>query len=385
MKLPLSVVIPVYNAAPFLYRCLDSVLGQTCQVEAVICVDDGSTDESLDILREYERIYESVHVIHKENGGHTSARKTGLKYVVTPYTTFADADDWIEPEMYETLMDAVLRYDADIVSSGYFRDFDHRQEIMRNAIVPGVYTGEKLLWLKQQVFPTDGTGRWRWDLLLWDKIFRTDLVRACQRDVDESIRFGEDNAVVWPALLQADAVVETGRAFYHYCWHEDSVMEQMDEQTDRASFNALLSYLSSKLLPMYDQVGNIADQLRVFVAGHLYTNGQWETCAELYGDVLKPFGVLPGDARIALYGAGKFGRKLKAYLEEHGYDVILWVDQTQINEHVQRPSALLHVDYDILLIGVWKWKALSDIEQKLIALGVPKERIRRVTMERILE
>ena len=95
-KLPLSVIIPVYNAAPYLRFCLDSILGQTIPAEVIICVDDGSTDESLDILQEYASIWESVHIVRKKNGGQTSARKAGLAAVRTLYTAFVDADDWIE-------------------------------------------------------------------------------------------------------------------------------------------------------------------------------------------------------------------------------------------------------------------------------------------------
>lgn len=384
-NLPLSVIIPVYNAVPYLRACLDSVLGQTCPVEAVICVDDGSTDASLGILREYEAAWESVHVIHKPNGGQTSARKAGLEIVTTPYTTFVDADDWIEPQMYEVLMEAAVRENADIVSSGYFLDFGHRQDIVINAVAPGRYEGTVLRKLQRSVIPTDGLGEWRYDLLLWDKIFRTDFLRPFQMDVDERIRVGEDNAVVWPALLQAKRVFETGRAYYHYCQRSNSVMNDAEMKEGLVSFRELRRYLSARLLPMHDRVENIAKQLRMFETNSIYSAGRWCECKELFGAVLRPFGGLPKGSRVALYGAGKFGRRIKSYLEAQGVEIVTWVDQMQSGTDVQCPSALIGASFDFLLVGALKRDAVQGILARLGALGVPAEKIRRMTAERILE
>lgn len=384
-KLPLSVIIPVYNAAPYLRTCLDSVLGQTCPAESVICVDDGSTDASSDILREYEETWESVHVVRKENGGQTSARKAGLEVVTTPYVTFVDADDWIERQMYEVLTKVAVRENADIVSSGYFMDFEQRQDIVVNEVKPGFYAGASLRRLQQSVFPTDGLGNWRFDLLMVDKIFSTDFIRPFQMEVDERIRVGEDNAVVWPALLQATRVVETGKAYYHYCWHADSVMHDADMRGGKVSFEVLRDYLSTKLLPMCERVQNIPEQLRIFETNTIYSAGRWDECKELFSDVLRPFGDIPKDAHIALYGAGKFGQKIKAYLEEHGYHVVIWVDQGQRTVGVQRPSALIGTPYDLLLIGALKRDAVQSIMSCLGALGIPAGKIRQITAERILE
>ncbi len=384
-KLPLSVIIPVYNAAPYLRFCLDSILGQTIPAEVIICVDDGSTDESLDILQEYASIWESVHIVRKKNGGQTSARKAGLAAVRTLYTAFVDADDWIEPQMYEELVAEAVGHNADIVSSGYFLDHEHRQDIIVNAVAPGVYEGVALHKLKQAIFPVDELGDWRYDLLLWNKVFRTDFIRPFQKEVDERIRVGEDNAVVWPALLHAGCVVETGRAYYHYCWRPGSVMNDEEMQEGRVSFTALREYLATKIRPLCHHIPNIMDQLLVFDTQSVYSAGRWNECETLFGDVLRPFGNIPREAKIALYGAGGFGRKLKVYLDAHGYNVVAWVDQVQNCDDVRRPSMLLRTSYDILLIGVLKNDAVHGILLRLDALCVPAEKIRRITMEGIRE
>ena len=100
----LSVIIPVYNTEAYLKRCLDSVLGQTYKNIEVICVNDGSTDNSLQILKDYEKKDKRVLVIDKENGGVVSARKAGIKAASGEYCTYVDSDDWIEPNMYESIL-----------------------------------------------------------------------------------------------------------------------------------------------------------------------------------------------------------------------------------------------------------------------------------------
>ncbi len=99
----ISVIIPVYNKEAYLKRCLESVLGQSHKDLEVLLVDDGSTDESLLICREFANADPRVRVIEKENGGASSARNLGIAEAAGEYIGFVDADDWIEPEMYATL------------------------------------------------------------------------------------------------------------------------------------------------------------------------------------------------------------------------------------------------------------------------------------------
>lgn len=99
----ISVIIPVYNKEEYLRQCVDSVLAQNYRDLEILLVDDGSTDESLSICRAYEKEDSRVRVIEKENGGASSARNLGIEEAKGEYIGFVDADDWIEPGMYETL------------------------------------------------------------------------------------------------------------------------------------------------------------------------------------------------------------------------------------------------------------------------------------------
>lgn len=116
MSVKVSVIIPAYNTEEYLEECLESVLNQTLQDMEIIAVDDGSTDSTLEILRRYEEQYpEKLRVLHKENGGLSSARNHGLQYATGEYWGFVDSDDWIDPEMYEEMYQKAKDEDADIV------------------------------------------------------------------------------------------------------------------------------------------------------------------------------------------------------------------------------------------------------------------------------
>ena len=104
MQEPLvSVIVPVYNVAAYLQRCLDSLLGQTYRNLEIICVNDGSTDGSAAILDEYATKDARIKVIHQENAGVSVARNRGLDSATGEYVGFIDADDWLEPDAYEKI------------------------------------------------------------------------------------------------------------------------------------------------------------------------------------------------------------------------------------------------------------------------------------------
>ena len=103
----ISVIIPVYNTAPYLKRCLDSVLGSTCRNLEVICVNDGSTDESLSILESYQAVDDRVVVITQNNRGLSAARNTGMAKATGDFISFVDSDDWVHPQMFEVLHNAM--------------------------------------------------------------------------------------------------------------------------------------------------------------------------------------------------------------------------------------------------------------------------------------
>ncbi len=121
LKPLISVIIPVYNTAIFLPRCLHSVLQNTYPNLEVICVNDGSTDASPQILQSFMEADARVSVITQENRGVSMARNAGMEAATGDYITFIDSDDYIHPEYFDILLQAALRYDADMVACQIMR------------------------------------------------------------------------------------------------------------------------------------------------------------------------------------------------------------------------------------------------------------------------
>lgn len=121
-----SIIVPVYNVAPYLRQCIDSVLSQTYKNIEIICIDDGSTDESGKILDEYAATDDRVHVVHQENQGLSAARNAGFLRATGTYVMYLDSDDWIDPTACKKAVSIMLSESADVVMWSYIREFpDH--------------------------------------------------------------------------------------------------------------------------------------------------------------------------------------------------------------------------------------------------------------------
>lgn len=117
----ISVIVPVYNVAPYLRRCLESILAQTFNDFEAICINDGSTDNSLDILRQYTQKDKRIIIFNQENMGLSAARNAGLREAKGKYITFIDSDDFVAPEFLKCLYEAIINSGADISGCDFFK------------------------------------------------------------------------------------------------------------------------------------------------------------------------------------------------------------------------------------------------------------------------
>ena len=217
----ISVVIPVYNVAADLSRCLDSVLAQTYQNLEIIAVDDGSTDNSGEILERYAAEYSQIKVIHQANGGVTSARLRGVEMASGEWIGFVDGDDEIEPDMYERLLENAVKYDADISHCGYQMVFsDGRVNYFHNTgrtVQQDKPTGLKNLLAGSMVEPG-----------LWNKLFHKSLFHSLLHNdlMDLSIKINEDLLMNFYLFCQAEKSVFEDFCPYHYIVRSTSASRQ---------------------------------------------------------------------------------------------------------------------------------------------------------------
>lgn len=139
-----SVIIPVYKVEKYLDRCVQSVLNQTYKNIEIILVDDGSPDRCGELCDNYQTIDSRVSVIHKKNGGLSSARNAGIDLAKGKYLSFVDSDDWVSLDMIEHMVTLAQKYSSDIVSVSYVLTNNEEQNVPNNDSVE-VYNREKAL------------------------------------------------------------------------------------------------------------------------------------------------------------------------------------------------------------------------------------------------
>lgn len=141
----ISIIIPCYNVEKYLPKCLDSVVNQTYKNLEIICVNDGSTDNTLDVLNKYKLKDSRIVVVDQENSGASSARNNGLNYVTGDYIMFVDSDDWIDNETCEIVIKKALSDDYDIVIWNYVREFDN------NSLSKQIFEDNQIVFNKNDI------------------------------------------------------------------------------------------------------------------------------------------------------------------------------------------------------------------------------------------
>lgn len=124
-----SITVPVYNVEKYLEKCLDSLIGQTLKDIEIICINDGSTDNSLSILEKYAKKDSRIKIINQENQGIANTRNKSIKLAQGEYIGFVDSDDWLSLDFFEKLYNAALKYEADIAAAGIIRATDKHEKM----------------------------------------------------------------------------------------------------------------------------------------------------------------------------------------------------------------------------------------------------------------
>ncbi|MBQ5810644.1 MAG: glycosyltransferase family 2 protein, partial [Clostridia bacterium] len=133
-----SVVIPVYNLASYLPKCIESVLGQGIDALEIVAVDDGSTDNSRDVMQEYAEKDNRIKLIFKGNDGVSSGRNAGIAKASGEYLFFLDGDDWLDIDWLESAFKEMQKYQADIFAGGFICDYDDGTSGRKNFSMTGV-------------------------------------------------------------------------------------------------------------------------------------------------------------------------------------------------------------------------------------------------------
>lgn len=209
----ISVIIPVYNIQQHLRECLDSVLGQSYPHLQVICVDDGSTDESPAILAQYAQKDPRVQVIRQQNAGPGAARNTGLEAATGEYVIFLDSDDWFEPDFLEKMVDTAVREGADVaICRAVEFDTNSGRELPSEWMMKKQYLPGKLAFAPQEM--ADHLFQFTYGMP-WDKFYRRELLTSSGIRYP-ALKNSEDLAFVYPTLLAAKRIAVVDEVLIHH-------------------------------------------------------------------------------------------------------------------------------------------------------------------------
>ena len=215
-KAPLiSVIVPVYNVESYLNQCIESVVHQTYSSLEIILVNDGSTDSSPDICEKWRGLDNRIKLIHKKNGGLSSARNAALDITNAPYVTFVDSDDYIHPRMIEFLYKKLIELDADFSFCGFEKTYedlsefpdkignDATQKLNRRGLFAGLYGDKRINYV-----------------CVCGKLYK--------RNIFDGLRFiegriNEDEAIAHEIISRVDSAAVSYSPLYYYRQTQSSI------------------------------------------------------------------------------------------------------------------------------------------------------------------
>ncbi|EGP5645524.1 glycosyl transferase family 2 [Enterococcus faecium] len=221
----ISIIVPVYKVEPYLRKCVDSILAQTFTDFEVILVDDGSPDNSGKICDEYASKDSRVRVIHKKNGGLSSARNAGIDVARGKYLGFVDSDDYIEKDMYELLYDNIVKEQADLSICGVYDLYANRE--------PKILTPQYMVLSKIEAMKMILEAKVV-SVQAWNKLYK--------KEIFDTIRYPEgviteDAAVILPVLDKTEKVVIDTQQKYYYFHRENSITSSRFGEKDLDTIN----------------------------------------------------------------------------------------------------------------------------------------------------
>lgn len=433
-----SIVVAVYNAEKYLRQCLDSIANQTLRETEIICVDDGSTDNSLDILKEYKNKDNRFRIIHQKNTGPetgaASARNVGMALARGRYLSILDADDYFDINMLQLAFEQAEKYDTDIVVYDGYRHDDLSGKnyedlpILNHQYLPN-----------QEIITFVDISKFIFQLTIgaaWNCFYKRSFVENHQLRF-QPLQHADDLLFVNLAFTKAERIGIVNQRLLYYrrnnpqsqsavkdTWPESAysalyalktalqaakIFEYVEQSFVNRALEYLLWYLNTlnngksyaflynkirdeyaKTLGIvgrsqnyfYDSNGykQLQDILKLSVEEYLFAENQ--KLKKMGFQELTayqfPFNCIPRNTRIVLYGAGNVGRAFYIQLVTSRYcQVVLWVDKKakELGLPVEDLTKILGVSHDYVVIAVENATVAQSIKEELFVLGSPQDKI----------
>ncbi len=252
----ISVIVPVYNVEKYIRKCLDSIINQTFKDIEIICVNDGSTDKSREILTEYQKKDSRIKIIDKKNGGLSSARNAGLKAAQGKFISFIDSDDWAEKTMLEKLYNNITALNSDISICAVHQYDETKQEINDSSkyftlgFFDETFDNKAFTYKDVKPFIMDVC------VMAWNKLYRKSLIEECRAEFPDGLIW-EDGPFFFSIFFKAEGVSIVRDFLYYYRINrKGSIIQKGGKQFLDIIDVVELMYNSIKDLPDFDDIKN---------------------------------------------------------------------------------------------------------------------------------
>lgn len=384
----ISVIVPIYRVEAYLEECIQSIRNQTYQNLEIILVDDGSDDMCPQICDRHAKEDERVKVIHKEHGAVDSARKAGMLAATGKYVGYVDADDWIEPEMYEQLLMYAQRYQVDVVESGVIDTYKNKEKERLPYLGEGSYKDIDFIEkVEPKLLYTGNFFESGISTYLWDKLFLKEKIAKWQMKEGLTNTFFDDVMAALPCIAETRSLYILHKCYYHYRVRRDSL-----KRTYRFEAEENLMQCYEGFYAGFEGTGLCSGndkQIKYFVMYWLLYNAPYIFDRD-DDSFLAPFGNLKIASKIVLYGAGAAGIHWENYIRNvKKGNIVCWADKNykdlQEDLDVVDPKEILRVEYDYVVISIMRAKAAESARKDLAEMGVPEEKILWIKQEYIDE
>lgn len=218
MDVKVSAIVPVYNTEKFLEKCIRSIMSQTLKEIEIICINDGSTDNSLEILKKLQKEDNRIIIIDKKNEGVSKARNIGIERARGEFLSFIDSDDWIEKEYYEICYKELIRTNSDIIITDFFSEKFNGTELVYKKDIVGMENIKKIEYI-EAIILVNVVGA------LWNKIIRKKILEKNNIRFQEGLMVGEDIYFLIQISNVADKIIKLNKAFLHYVQHDNNTIK----------------------------------------------------------------------------------------------------------------------------------------------------------------
>lgn len=396
-----SVIVPIYNVEKYLQQSIDSICKQTYKHLEIILINDGSSDRSKIICDKNSLMDDRILVIHKENGGLSSARNVGLDIASGKYIAFIDADDTIHPRFIEILVGLCEQFECDIAQCDFLTVANESLKLPLNPQRSLVFYSGKQAVSEMCVGRDDVKFS-----VTWNKIYRRTLFNGIRYPLG---MIHEDEFVTYKIIWKAKKMVITNRYLYYYLQRSGSIMgsKYSIKRLDAlVAFRERLDFLKKNNLEK-EYMALLCKYINLIERSRILLKRNVKNCENIYNELSKEkeklveqlplipirkeeqfcvkWGIdncpYPRDANLVLYGAGKWGNVYYHWIQENHFgNIVGWVDNSwnaiEQTEYIISPiDLLLRVSYDYVLITIKSKSIQEEVTQNLKCWGIPEKKI----------